>query len=58
MKGVCKMRDYKMHFRYRDDNDKLHDDFQRIRTTSARKAKDYGKKIEAEREKYWFVGLD
>ena len=55
------MRDYKMHFRYRDDNDddndELHDDFQRIRTTSARKAKDYGKKIEAEREKYWFVGL-
>jgi len=51
------MKTYTLHFRYRDDNNKLHDDFEKVQTTSSQRAKDYGKKLEAERDKYWFIGL-
>jgi hypothetical protein len=51
------METYKLHFRYRDDNNKLSDEVKKIQATSAKRAEDYGKKVEAERDKYWFMGL-
>jgi hypothetical protein len=48
-------KEYKLHFRRRDEDNKLHDEIKTTQANSKKAAIQYGKSLE--QDKYWFMGL-